>query len=139
MPPPTRLQQIITMYAVHDHQLRRTVRRRGSHDPQIVDDACAHAWMRLLIAEDVDLRPPRWSALAWLTTCAVRRAWVLNASEPRAVATHAIRAGVPTAGEQAPDDEGSVEPDRWQLNDRWRVRDDRVGVDEREAFGMRAA
>jgi DNA-directed RNA polymerase specialized sigma24 family protein len=107
MPPHTqRLQQIIAMYAVHDHQLRRTVRRRGSDDPQVVDDACAHAWMKLLIAEDVDLSPPRWGALAWLTTCAVRRAWLLNARGDH----EAINTGVPAVGEQARDDESIVLP-----------------------------
>ena len=80
MPPdPQRLEQIMTMYARHDHQLQRVVRYRGSDDPEVVDDACAYAWMKLLVAEDVDLTPPRWRALAWLTTCAVRHARLLHA------------------------------------------------------------
>ena len=80
MPPDAeRLAQIMTMRAKHDHQLRRVVRTRGSHDPEVVEDACGHAWSRLLAAEHVDLRPPRWNALAWLTTCAVRHARLLHA------------------------------------------------------------
>ena len=80
MPPDTdRLEQIMTMRAQHDHQLRHVVRIRGSHDPEVVDDACGHAWSTLLAAEHVDLRPPRWGALAWLTTCAVRHARLLHA------------------------------------------------------------
>jgi hypothetical protein len=80
MPPDTeRLEQIMTMRAQHDHQLRHVVRIRGSHDPEVVDDACGHAWSRLLAAEHVDLRPPRWGALAWLTTCAVHHARLLHA------------------------------------------------------------
>jgi hypothetical protein len=80
MPPDAqRLEQITAMHARHDHQLRRVVRYRGSADPEVVDDACEHAWMKLLAAEEVDLRPPRWSALAWLTTCAVRHARLLDA------------------------------------------------------------
>jgi hypothetical protein len=80
MPPDTeRLEQIMTMRAQHDHQLRHVVRIRGSHDPEVVDDACGHAWSKLLAAEHVDLRPPRWGALAWLTTCAVRHARLLHA------------------------------------------------------------
>jgi hypothetical protein len=80
-PDPRRLQQIMTMHARHDHQLRRVVRYRASHDPAVIHDACVHAWMELLAAEDVDLRPPRWRALAWLTTCAVRRASLLGEDE----------------------------------------------------------
>jgi hypothetical protein len=82
MPPDAeRLQQITTMRAQHDHQLRRVVRNRGSQDPAIVEDACGHAWSTLLAAEHVDLRPPRWNALAWLTSCAVRHARLLNAGD----------------------------------------------------------
>lgn len=78
--PPTakRLEQIIAMHAQHDDQLRRVVRYRGSRDPRVIHDACVHAWTQLLAAEDVDLRPPRWRALAWLTTCAVRHARLLD-------------------------------------------------------------
>ncbi|HEY0346431.1 MAG TPA: hypothetical protein VGC59_17395 [Solirubrobacteraceae bacterium] len=73
-----RLEQIMSMHAQHDHQLRRVVHFRGSRDPQVIHDACVHAWTALLAADDVDLRPPRWRALAWLTTCAVRHAQVLG-------------------------------------------------------------
>ena len=86
MRPPTteRLQQIAAMYLEHDDALHRVVYRRGSHHADIVDDACQHAWTQLLLAHDVDLQPPRWSALAWLTTCAVREAWRLNDHAARA-------------------------------------------------------
>jgi hypothetical protein len=70
----------MTMRAKHDHQLRRVVRNRASHDPAVVEDACGHAWRTLLAAEHVDLRPPRWGALAWVTTCAVRHAQLLQAT-----------------------------------------------------------
>lgn len=73
-----RLQHIIAMVSAHDAQLHRVVHRRGSASPEIVDDACAYAWIQLLAAEHVDVRPPRWGALAWLTSCAVRRARMLN-------------------------------------------------------------
>jgi hypothetical protein len=69
-----RLQLITAMVDQHDAQLHRVVRRRGSHSPEIVDDACTYAWIQLLAAEHVDLRPPLWGALAWLTSCAVRYA-----------------------------------------------------------------
>jgi hypothetical protein len=79
-----RLQQITAMVDRHDAQLRRVVRRRGSADPEIVDDACTYAWLQLLAAAHVDLRPPRWEALAWLTTCAVRYARMRNEVEREA-------------------------------------------------------
>jgi hypothetical protein len=85
MPPDTqRLRHIVAMHARHDAQLHQVVRRRGSQDAAIVEDACAHAWMKLLVAEHVDLNPPRWSALAWLTNCAVGRARALSAGAGRA-------------------------------------------------------
>jgi hypothetical protein len=78
MPPNAqRLEQIMRMHAQHDRQLQRVVRYRGSHDPAVVHAACVRAWTELLAAEDVDLRPPRWRALAWLTTRAVRHAYLL--------------------------------------------------------------
>ena len=77
-PHPDRLQHITAMLAAHDAQLHRVVGRRGSRCPEIVDDACTYAWIQLLAAEHVDVRPPRWGALAWLTTCAVRRARMLD-------------------------------------------------------------
>jgi len=82
-----RLQQITAMVDRHDAQLHRVVRRRGSRRPEIVDDACKYAWIQLLAAEHVDLRPPLWDALAWLTTCAVRYARMLNEAERHVAAT----------------------------------------------------
>jgi hypothetical protein len=85
-PQTQRLQQITAMVTRHDAELRRVVRRRGSRSPEIVDHACKYAWIQLLTAEHVDLRPPLWEPLAWLTTCAVRHARMLDAAERRAAA-----------------------------------------------------
>jgi DNA-directed RNA polymerase specialized sigma24 family protein len=82
-----RLQQIATMYAEHHSTLHAIVRRRGSQNPDVVDDACQHAWAQLVAAQHIDLRPPGSRALAWLTTTAVRHAWLLNGTTRRAVAT----------------------------------------------------
>jgi hypothetical protein len=76
-----RLRQITAMVARHDAELHRVVRRRGSRDRAIADDACRYAWIQLLAAEHVDLRPPLWEALAWLTSCAVRYARMLDEAE----------------------------------------------------------
>jgi hypothetical protein len=88
MPPRAeRLQRVAAMVAQHDAQLHSVVRRRGSRRPEIVDDACTYAWIQLLTAEHVDLRPPLWEALAWLTTCAVRYARMLSEAERHVAAT----------------------------------------------------
>ena len=79
-----RLQQIAVMYAKHEGELRRVVHRRASSNHAIVEDACAHAWTQLLLCEDVDVRAPRWTALAWLTTTAIRHAWQLGSTQHRA-------------------------------------------------------
>jgi DNA-directed RNA polymerase specialized sigma24 family protein len=86
-PTTDRLTEITAMYAQHDAELHRIVHRRGSQNPDVVDDACQHAWTQLVAAEHIDLSPPRWRALAWLTTTAVRRAWLLNRTARRTVAT----------------------------------------------------
>jgi len=85
-----RLSQITAMVARHDAQLHRVVRRRGSRDPEIVDDACTYAWIQLLTAEHVDLRPPLWGALGWLTTCAVRYARMRDDAEPYLTTSDAL-------------------------------------------------
>lgn len=79
-----RRQQIAVIYAEHERELRRVVQRRGSQNPVIVQDACAHAWTQLLANEHVDLRPPLAPALEWLTTTAIRHAWQLTNSQRRA-------------------------------------------------------
>jgi DNA-directed RNA polymerase specialized sigma24 family protein len=82
MPSTERLEEIAAMYANHDAQLRRLVHARGARhgklNTTVVDDACSFAWTQLLTHDYVDLGPPRWGALAWLTTAAMREAWRLH-------------------------------------------------------------
>lgn len=86
-PTADRLQHIAAMYAQHDADLRDVVRRRsGGAQPATVEDACSYAWAQLIAAEHVDLRPPRWGALAYPTKTAVYKAWQLRAAERRAPA-----------------------------------------------------
>jgi hypothetical protein len=61
----------------HDGELQRVVARRATSDASIVASACREAWAQLVDADDLDLHPPRWSALAWVTSCAMRRACAL--------------------------------------------------------------
>ena len=84
LPSNERLQEITVMYSAHSAELHRLVGRRGSADATTVEDACSYAWTRLLVCEHVDLRPPRWRALAWLTKVAVHEAWRLNRVARRA-------------------------------------------------------
>ena len=83
-PSTDRLEQIAAIYATHSAQLHRVVRARGSKSDAIAEDACSHAWMQLLTHDYVDLGPPRWGALAWLTQTAIRKAWELDNNERRA-------------------------------------------------------
>ncbi len=83
----TRLQAIAAIYAAHDQQLRRLVARRANANDATIDDACSYAWTRLVTHEQVSLGPPRCSALAWLTTTAVHRAWELTNHDAR---THLV-------------------------------------------------
>jgi hypothetical protein len=61
----------------HDGELQRVVARRATADRAIVIRASGEAWAQLVDAHDVDLHPPRWSALAWVTSYAMRRASAL--------------------------------------------------------------
>jgi hypothetical protein len=73
----------------HDGELRRVVARRATDDRAIVARACREAWAQLVDAHGVDLCPPRWSALAWVTSYAMHRACALADEADRAdVARH---------------------------------------------------
>ena len=90
-----RLAQITDLYIRHHGELQAVVRKHASRNRAVVDDACAHAWMQLLSTPQIDLRSPRWRALAWVTTCAIRRAQALERCAARVTATD------PAALEQA--------------------------------------
>ncbi len=101
-----RLEAIADIYRRHDAQLHAVVRKHASYNVTVVDDACAHAWLKLVSTPAVDVGPPRWTALAWVTTCAVRRAWELQRTASRVVATDfpALERAVTAAGrDRAPE------------------------------------
>jgi len=83
MPSTERLQQIAAMYATHSAQLHRVVRARGTKSDAIAEDACSYAWTQLLTHDYVNLGPPHWGALAWLTQTAIHKAWKLDNTERR--------------------------------------------------------
>ena len=74
---PQRREMVAALRERHDGELRRVVARRATAGHAIVVRACREAWAQLVDAHDVDLHPPRWSALAWVTSCAMRRACAL--------------------------------------------------------------
>jgi hypothetical protein len=74
---PQRRAIVAALQERHDGELRRVVARRATADRAIVMRACGEAWAQLVDAHDVDLHPPRWSALAWVTSYAMRRACAL--------------------------------------------------------------
>jgi DNA-directed RNA polymerase specialized sigma24 family protein len=82
-----RHEQLAELYAAHAGQLRDIVRKHGSQNTQIVQDACAHAWAQLIAAEQISLQRPRRGVLAWLTTTANREAWRLQRDTTRVRAT----------------------------------------------------
>jgi hypothetical protein len=73
----------------HNAQLQRVVEHRATTHAAIVDRACQNAWAQLIDAHDIDLRPPRWSALAWVTTCAMQQAHAHAQQTDRAASTTA--------------------------------------------------
>jgi hypothetical protein len=75
---------VAALHDRHDGELRSVVARRATSDASIVASACREAWAQLVDADDVDLYPPRWSALAWVTSCAMRRACALADEADRA-------------------------------------------------------
>jgi DNA-directed RNA polymerase specialized sigma24 family protein len=82
-PSTERHEQLAKLYAAHAGQLRDVVRKHGSQNTQIVQDACAHAWAQLIAAEQISLQRPRPGVLAWLTTTANREAWRLQRDTTR--------------------------------------------------------
>ncbi len=76
-----RLERIALMHAEHARELERRVVRRARADPQTIEDACSHAWLQLLTHRSVDLGPPAWGELGWLTQTATREAWRLAARQ----------------------------------------------------------
>jgi len=81
----TRLQDLTALYALHSEPLKRLVAKRATTDPDTIEDACSFAWTQLLSHDDVDLQPPHWRTLAWLTQTAMREAWRLQARACRSV------------------------------------------------------
>ncbi len=111
-PSTDRLQHIAAMYAKHDAELRDVVRRRsGGSQPATIEDACSFAWSQLIAAAHVDVRPPRWSALAYLTKTAVHKTWELRAAERRAAAYDHVQLDYVAAARdinEAPADEAAA-------------------------------
>lgn len=75
--------QIAAMHREYARELQRRVARRAHADPQTIEDACSHAWLQLLTHHSVDLDPPEWRVLGWLTQIATREAWRLTARRVR--------------------------------------------------------
>jgi DNA-directed RNA polymerase specialized sigma24 family protein len=72
---PHRRDEIAAFYAAHANHVRARVARRARTAPDVVDDACATAWMKLLRRSDVALNA---SGRSWLITVAVHEAWQLH-------------------------------------------------------------
>jgi DNA-directed RNA polymerase specialized sigma24 family protein len=75
MMPPDRREGLAAFYATHHQRVKSIVasRARGADD-DLVAEACAFAWMSLVRRDDVQLND---SGAAWVSTVAVRHAWLL--------------------------------------------------------------
>ena len=103
-PTTARLQDVAALYALHSEPLKRLVAKRATTDPDTIEDACSFAWTQLLTHEDVDLQPPHWRSLAWLTQTAMREAWRLQAQACRTVSADAatLESLAAAGGQHAP-------------------------------------
>jgi DNA-directed RNA polymerase specialized sigma24 family protein len=72
---PDRRDEIAAFFAAHANHIRSCVARRARTAHDVVDDACATAWTKLLRRPDVALNA---RGLAWLVTVAVHEAWRLQ-------------------------------------------------------------
>jgi DNA-directed RNA polymerase specialized sigma24 family protein len=72
---PDRREEIGAFFAAHANRVHARVARRARATHDVVDDACAIAWTKLLRRPDVALNA---RGLAWLVTVAVHEAWRLQ-------------------------------------------------------------
>ena len=72
---PDRRDEIAAFFADHANHVRVRVARRARTAPDVVDDACATAWTKLLRRSDIALNA---YGRAWLITVAVHEAWRLQ-------------------------------------------------------------
>jgi RNA polymerase sigma factor (sigma-70 family) len=66
------------LYRRHHRDLRRAVTRVVNAPPELIEDACQSAWMKLLHNQ-----PQRGTFLAWLRVVAIHEAYCLSAIEHR--------------------------------------------------------
>jgi len=70
------------LYATLAPQVERIVRSEVRAPREVIEDACHHAWTKLINNSE---RIERTTALSWLVTTAVRQAWRLDSRERREV------------------------------------------------------
>jgi RNA polymerase sigma factor (sigma-70 family) len=76
----TRQDQVGQFFATNADRLRRVVTRNARTNDDIVDDACATAWTKLLRRPEITLDGRGFS---WLATVAIHEAWHLHSSRSR--------------------------------------------------------
>lgn len=96
-----RREEIAAFFAAYANHVHTCVARRARTAPDVVDDACATAWTKLLRRPDVVLNV---HGRAWLITVAVHEAWQLH--ERRAQETPVGPFARPSTG----DDDFVAEP-----------------------------
>jgi RNA polymerase sigma factor (sigma-70 family) len=78
------------LYRTLADRLERIVRSEVTAPAEVVEDACHHAWTKLINHSE---RVHRDTALAWLVRTAVREAWKLNRRERREASLEASADG----------------------------------------------
>ena len=81
--PGDRCEQIADLYRACARQLERRVARNVRADPQMIEDACSHAWLQLLTHPAVEIRPPWYRPIGWLTQAATWEVYRLTAKRTR--------------------------------------------------------
>jgi RNA polymerase sigma factor (sigma-70 family) len=77
------------LYRTLAPRVERIVRLHVRAAPEVIEDACHHAWTKLINdGQEVD----RGAVVSWLTTTAVREAWKLDGRERREHSLEAIAA-----------------------------------------------
>jgi DNA-directed RNA polymerase specialized sigma24 family protein len=82
-----RREQLGAFYARNAARLRRIVASRVNADEHTLDEACSHAWERLVDSDDIVLDR---LGLAWLAKVAIREGWRLAALGRREMCATAV-------------------------------------------------
>jgi len=97
---PDRRDEIAAFFAAHANDVRVRVAHRARTAPDVVDDACATAWTKLLRRSDIALDA---HGRAWLITVALHEAWRLQGRRAQEAPAGPFARGSTVDDEHAPE------------------------------------